>query len=402
MILTLMHQDLSVADLEYDEAGGTFTKILQVHHLEHFPVGIVHKHIVDRGSLNRWWRDRAIPATRAGFRDALEKLGVNSSEELLEKCYGLSLSDQYWIQPWDLKLSWEQINFFDNPFSPDVGNVLLGQHPSGKLSLMSPDNSSDGWLKKRWTILDGKRCLMKGGSGTVQQEPYNEVMASRIMERLGISHVHYDLTVQNGLPYSVCEDFITRDTELVPAHRLIQTQKQLNSRSDYQHFLLCCQCCGLPDPTAFLDQMMTVDYLMANVDRHYNNFGAIRDAESLKYLGMAPIYDNGTSLWYDTPTARIDAGAEDIPARPFKGTQGQQIRLVTSFDWIKPDALYGLGDELHDILKDSGTVDMERRDVLCRALNWRGELLRQEMASRTFQNTPQPQVSATQDWEPEL
>ena len=93
MILTLMHQNLSVADLEYDEAGGTFTKILQMYHLEHFPVGIVHKHIVDRGSLNRWWRDRAIPATRAGFRDALEKLGVSSSEELLEECYGLSLAD---------------------------------------------------------------------------------------------------------------------------------------------------------------------------------------------------------------------------------------------------------------------------------------------------------------------
>ena len=148
--------------------------------------------------------------------------------------------------------------------------------------------------------------------------------------------------------------------------------------------------------------MITVDYLMVNVDRHYNNFGAIREAGSLKYLGMAPIYDNGTSLWYDTPTARIDADAEDIPARPFKGTQAQQIRLVTTFDWIKPDALYDLGDELHNILKDSGTVDTERRDALSRALDRRGELLQHEMDSRTMQNTPRPEISAAQDWEPEL
>ena len=28
---------------------------------------------------------------------------------------------------------------------------------------MSPDNTTDGWLKKRWTVMDGKRCLLKGG-----------------------------------------------------------------------------------------------------------------------------------------------------------------------------------------------------------------------------------------------
>lgn len=34
--------------------------------------------------------------------------------------------------------------------------------------------------------MNGKRCLIKGGSGATWQEPYNEVIASRIMERLHI------------------------------------------------------------------------------------------------------------------------------------------------------------------------------------------------------------------------
>ena len=46
-----------------------------------------------------------------------------------------------------------------------------------------------------------KRCLIKGGSGTVQQEPYNEALASRLMERLNIPHVSYRLLVEDGYPY---------------------------------------------------------------------------------------------------------------------------------------------------------------------------------------------------------
>ena len=54
--------------------------------------------------------------------------------------------------------------------------------------------------------------------------------------------------------------------------------------------------------------MITVDYLLVNEDRHQNNFGVIRNAETLEYLGPAPLYDSGTSLWSDKPTAMIGGG----------------------------------------------------------------------------------------------
>lgn len=126
MILTLMHRTVPVARLEYDNAASAFIKILDVENLDHFPVGVVHKGLADRTVLNRWWRSRSIPASRTGLQEALETLGVASTDELLEKCYGLSLSDQYWVQPLGSDLAWEKINFFDNPFSEDVGDLLLG------------------------------------------------------------------------------------------------------------------------------------------------------------------------------------------------------------------------------------------------------------------------------------
>lgn len=182
----LMHREIPVAKICLDGETAFVSAVQEIVNPAHVPVGIsVKKGKIDRAALNEWWRGRAIPASRAGLRHALKELHISSPQVLLEKCLGLSLSDQYWICPANRQVLWHEANFFENPFSGDVGNILIG-HPSngGAVSLMSPDNTTDGWLKKKWAILDGKRCLLKGGSGATQQEPYNEVLASRIMERL--------------------------------------------------------------------------------------------------------------------------------------------------------------------------------------------------------------------------
>lgn len=61
----------------------------------------------------------------------------------------------------------------------------------------------------------------------------------------------------------------------------------------------CCELLGIGNITPFLDRMLVLDYIIANEDRHFNNFGALRNAETLEWLGMAPIYDSGSSLGYD-------------------------------------------------------------------------------------------------------
>ena len=303
----LMHKNTPVADLQLDTDTGVIRSVGHVYNALHVPVGIpVKKGVIDRSALNTWWTGRAIPASRDRIRDALRELELASTQLLLDKCLGLSLSDQYWICPTSSGVRWEEVNFFQNAFSDDVGNILLGRgSSSGRVSLMSPDNTSDGWLKKKWAILDERRCLMKGGSGATQQEPYNEVLASSVMERLGIPHVTYTLTVQEDYPYSVCEDFITPETELIPAWYIMQTVKRPNHVSVYQHYMDCCEALGIPGVREAVDRMIVLDYLIVNEDRHQNNFGVVRNAETLEYLGAAPIYDSGTSLWFDKPTGMV-------------------------------------------------------------------------------------------------
>lgn len=355
---TLMHKRIAVAKIELDDATGFIQKIGTVYAPEHLPVGIpVHKGMADRAAMNAWWTDRSIPASRSGVREALETLEITSTKMLLVRCYGLSLSDQYWICPEGAKLTWDDINFFNHDFSEDIGDILFGEGKKADgLNLSSPDNTSDGNLKKRWKIINGKRCLIKGGSNPFRQQPFNEVIASGIMERLDIPHVSYTVTWNKGAPYSVCEDFVDENTELVPAWRIIQSRKRSNDTSVYQHFVDCCEGLGIPDVVPFLDRMLVLDYIIANEDRHLNNFGVLRNAETLEWIGMAPIYDSGSSLGYDKIPAQMRSERE-VVCKPFKNHHAEQIRLVTSFDWIDFERLSDVGDLIIRVLSAEGARD---------------------------------------------
>ena len=341
MKCTLMHRRIEVAKIE------------AVMSAEHVPVGVPVKNgIIDRGELNKWWTDRSIPASRSGVREALETLNLNDTKILLVRCFGLSLSDQYWICPEGAELIWEKINFFDNSFSDDMGDVLFGKPKKNEdFDFSSPDNTSDGYLKKRWKIINGKRCLIKGGSNLERQQPFNEVIASKIMDRLNINHVSYNIIWEDGEPYSVCEDFVTRDTELVSAWRIMQTQKKDNSTSVYQHFVNCCKSLGAADVVPALDRMLVLDYLISNEDRHLNNFGLLRNAETLEWIGFAPIYDSGSSLGYNSLLSQIYT-EKNIASKPFKRRHDEQIKLVTSFDWIDFSKLYDAGDMVREVFSD--------------------------------------------------
>ena len=395
MKCTLMHRRIEVAKLELDDETGIIRKIEAVMSAEHVPVGVPVKNgIIDRGELNKWWTDRSIPASRSGVREALETLNLNDTKILLVRCFGLSLSDQYWICPAGAELIWEKINFFDNSFSDDMGDVLFGKPKKNEdFDFSSPDNTSDGYLKKRWKIINGKRCLIKGGSNLERQQPFNEVIASKIMDRLNINHVSYNIIWEDGEPYSVCEDFVTRDTELVSAWRIVQTQKKDNSTSVYQHFVNCCKSLGAADVVPALDRMLVLDYLISNEDRHLNNFGLLRNAETLEWIGFAPIYDSGSSLGYNSLLSQIYT-EKNIASKPFKRRHDEQIKLVTSFDWIDFSKLYDAGDMVREVFSDPRAKELiseNRKEAIAQMVEQHIESL------QTIAESHAPQEDSTED-----
>ncbi|MDR2266701.1 MAG: excisionase [Christensenellaceae bacterium] len=377
----LKHKNISVVEIEINDGGEmlSYTGIINEPHL---PVGTMRKNIFNFYALSEWWRGRTIPVSRRRLKDFLDQLGLYFPQQLLTKSLGLSLSDQYWICPTNINIRWEDVNFFQNPFSEDLGNILLDEveFERGKeIDLMTPDNTCDGLLTKKWAIIDGKRYLMKGSNRPFKQEVANEILASLICERLGIPHVKYDVVFVNEEAYSICEDFISEKTELVPAWYIKKLIESDNSVVDYECFLSKVEELGISDIRLRMDQMLTLDFLIANVDRHYNNFGLLRDAENLEYISFAPIYDSGNSMWCMESEVAISGMDDTIKSKPFKNKHINQIVLVKDFSWLNLDALDGIEIEFLEILNNTiidGSSSLTRNLLLTEALTTRVKMLK--------------------------
>lgn len=181
---------------------------------------------------------------------------------------------------------------------------------SGPVDMVSPDITTDGVLKKRWLTIKGEQSLLKGGSAPFHQEPLNEVFASILMERLGIACAAYRLTWVESKPCSICPSFVTSNTDYISAHHIGRLLLKETGQSKYEHYLACCESLGIPGVERQLGQMLTVDFLLANEDRHPGNFGALRDADTLQWIGPAPVYDSGASLWYRSSLYSDDIAAD--------------------------------------------------------------------------------------------
>ena len=357
----LLNKNKKVLLFSYDEETHSVSKILDIIAPEFAPLGIMeYKTGISRKLLNDWWRDRAIPASRSNFRDILETMNISTSVELLERCYGLSLSDQYWVKPESSNLEWRDINFFDHEFSEDVGQILMGElRSSNQIDMFSPDNSSDGNLKKKWKIIDGKRCLIKSGNSFNNQEPFNEAVATALYQRLlnEDEYVPYTIIEENGNFYSCCESMVNTNEELVSAYYIDRQEKLRGSDSLYEHYIKVCEHFNIPDARNKVDKMLVCDYILGNYDRHYRNFGAIRNVETLKWTRISPIFDSGSSLYATTPDPSIGSS---YTSKPFKANPYEQLLLVNDLSWFDLHKLDGFVEELKDILSKNPLLSNER------------------------------------------
>ncbi len=352
MFYILMNKQTPLCKLQIDTSDNFIIEdILEVYNTAAFPIGVdIVAGKPQKKSLAKWWAGRAVPGSRVGGSSFEARYNVKLAS-LPFRNYGLSLSDQYWIKPCNEDVKWKDVNFFTNEFSLDVGNALFdSSYKSAQLDFMSPDNTSDGMLPKRWVRdeIAGKTILLKAGSGPFEQEPFNEHIASKICECLNvISYVDYKI-VRDGDKYlSSCENFITTDTELVTASSIMQVLSPVTTKyaNKYEFLLQCCKQFDIPEVKETLDVMLTVDYLICNSDRHYGNFGFIRDVNTLQFTGVAPIYDNGTSLW--NKDAQVGKSFE---AKAFCNNHDDNVKLITNWDLIDLSKLQDVDELVESVL----------------------------------------------------
>lgn len=379
----LKNKTRKVLMAEYNETSKFFDTIYQVYDINYAPYILKNSYVSDdvnntsfRTHLSEWFRGRGIPSWRDKLDLLLHRLNVTAPSELLDKAFGLSLSDQYWIKPYDLDVNYDDINFFDNDFDyTDFMEASLSKNSKtiiSESSLKTPNNTTDGMLKKAWIIESGTRYLLKGGYKNELLQPFNEVLASEICRRLGFNYVDYTLDIYKDMVVSKCPCFITKDTELVTCYQIKSNMKRHDSEEDYEEYIKELERHGIKDARVKMENMYILDFLIMNEDRHLNNFGIIRDVNTLEWLDVTPIFDNGQSLnieYYDEEELHISKeGRLFYEVKPFDEII-KVVKDIKRLDLTKLDGLVEWFDELLHKYQDITGFSDTRINRLCIILN---------------------------------
>ena len=221
---------------------------------------------------------------------------------------------------------------------------------------MSPDATSEGNLKKRWKIRNGERVLLKSGTPPYRYEVYNEVIASSVCRALGFPCVTYFLLKDAEETYCACPDFVSYGQDFVTANMVSEGLERKNDESSYSFFVRAYRALGIEDPEKEINQMLLVDFLVGNEDRHLNNFGLIRDAKTLSFLGVAPIFDTGSSLGFEKTDQQL-ASLTKVPWKPFASrSHPTQLDYIKDVSWLNEDALFSIPSIVSSTIDSFGDV----------------------------------------------
>lgn len=356
-LFALKHKDLDVAMVAIDLTSGKIEHVLDVYLPEELPVGC---NVDNPNAVISWWESRAIPDSRRGIQQALNFLHEESSLSLLLSGYGLSLTDHYWMQPLGKELYWSDLNFFENTFSDDLGLLLTDSEKidvNANISKFSPSSSATGEMKKKWIIKDGIRYLMKLSVNDYAQQAVNEVIATALHERLGWkNYVKYEIETtkieEKEIPCSLNPLFTSTRYEFVSAYQLIKNYKIPNEQSAYEAIIEQAEKLGMCESTVReqLEYTILTDFILSNVDRHFNNFGFLYDSETGQLATMAPIFDTGNSLFYNYEIIPQKENLLDIRVNSFSKREVEMLRYVKNQESLDLEKLGGFVDEVQRLL----------------------------------------------------
>ena len=300
----------------------------------------------------RWLERRVIPKNRAFVDEILKtlRLSHNDTKGIIDVCRGLSLNDSYWVVPEDFEGKFSQYNLYENRFSEILALVAYtGAGGSRQDFTTSPELTTGGMLPKAWRYVenDGIYLYKSGttGASNTGREPYCEYYASQIAETMRLNAVHYDLENWKGITASKCALFTDIDTAYIPVGRIVRSggiaacfawYKELGDEFSEQ---LC--------------SMLVFDALIYNEDRHFGNFGVLRDNRSGRIIAPAPVFDNGFSLFcyagredYEnldeyagTRSNPYNISYEDVCAEVMGAKQKEQLRRMIGFRFKRHESL---------------------------------------------------------------
>ncbi len=304
----LMHKNIRCGMAELDNISGGILNY------EDYATGASpYMGTADLNKIKKWWKMRAVPDHRNMMHEILKRNELFSPEAYLTKNLGLSMTDAYWICPVEMELKYEDVKFKN---SKEYNGGNMSYHSATYYSSEYDLNGSlGGQMEKCWNFTTIPPTLIKESSKYYGQQSMNEVVATYIHDALqvGIPYVRYRAIkeVDNSI-LSKCEAFTSDTVEFISAYEILGSYKGSKDKDLYDQYIDACVSYGIEEDViqCFLDYQTMTDFIISNTDEHLQNFGVLRDADTLKLIGPAPIFDSGNSMFYsenrNTPYSRVE------------------------------------------------------------------------------------------------
>lgn len=240
------------------------------------------------GDFEAWLDSRAIDRHRTNSRILKKVLRLRDSGDAAAvlRANGATITDNYWFLPDGGTLTWEQVRFGEDTFA-DV--ALTGsfdsysrQYTEEQIRASSPELTNIGSFEKCWKLENGRWWMMKAGS---TGERFSELFIAKLGQALGFAMAEYRPEGE----YVKTLDFTAGKYNYEPAWALVGDNEDYGVNYD--------RLAGLYPPLGaqYLD-IIYMDALCFNMDRHTMNYGVLRDAQSGEVLSMAPNFDNNIAL----------------------------------------------------------------------------------------------------------
>lgn len=265
---------------------------------------------LDLRDIGEWLDSRYILNYRNSIKVFFRLLGVNTIEEFISITNCVSLKDTYWVKPVNSEKTWKTVSPYKNPLNKVIADYSFDRKVMGKNITGSPDFSTDGNFPKCWRREKGTLFLYKAGSSGAMNagnEPYSEIYAYHIARILGIAGLRYDIRYYHGKLISKCECMTSENVGLISFRDLYNIHS-----CNFEELLNSSKGSAID----YYVDMLLLDYVTCNVDRHYGNIGFHFNTETNRILGFTRIFDNNLScIPYYVDDENLEYYVGDIRAK---------------------------------------------------------------------------------------
>lgn len=251
------------------------------------------------GNIQSWVDSRTSPVGRQNVRTLLKLAEISTKQDYLKVTHGISMVDTFWVREIASNVVWEKVNPHVNRFSRIISEVAInGSYYGGELRSPSPEYTLDGSADKCWKREDGEIRLYKTSgekwSGITGNRPYCEYYANQVANALIEDKTHfipYNIRVSKtaegyNKPYVYCPIFTNEQEGYLPICDSIYKSMELTVLDKHMD----------NESRLILREMLLLDSIILNYDRHMGNYGFIVNNDTYKIKRMAPIFDQDCSL----------------------------------------------------------------------------------------------------------